>query len=107
MPCINCTSAVDTGGSFALVFDDRTFVRLPGAPGCTTTDLVGAACCAAMCKGKRAVRIAAITKTLAHIALTISVCPLDEQTRKASSMTAFIRQTPYLEMRDHYMHIPK
>ena len=42
IPCINCTSFGEPGGSVALVDGGKVRVGLPGAPGCTTT----AGCCA-------------------------------------------------------------
>ena len=45
MPCINCTSASDCGGSLALVVGGSVRVGCPGAPGWTTTG-VGPDCCA-------------------------------------------------------------
>jgi hypothetical protein len=60
---MNCTSAVETGGSFALVFDDKTFVRLPGAPGCTTTGLAGAGFCAQLRKGDKPESALAVEST--------------------------------------------
>src|SRR5215469_12991480 len=44
MPCMNCTSAGDAGGSLPLVVDGRVFVGLPGAPGWTTTGGFESAC---------------------------------------------------------------
>jgi hypothetical protein len=37
MPCMNSTSFLDVGGSFARVDAGSTFVGCPGAPGCTMT----------------------------------------------------------------------
>src|SRR6185503_16260908 len=37
MPCMNCTSAGDAGGSLALIVGGRVRVGFPGAPGWTTT----------------------------------------------------------------------
>jgi len=36
MPCMNCTSAAELGGSVALVEGGNVLVGWPGAPGWTT-----------------------------------------------------------------------
>jgi hypothetical protein len=46
MPCMNSTSAGDRGGSVALVEAGSVLLGFPGAPGCTTTGVAGAVCCA-------------------------------------------------------------
>ena len=44
MACMNSTSAADRGGRLALVEGGSVLVGIPGAPGCTTTGFVEAAC---------------------------------------------------------------
>ena len=46
IPCMNCTSAGEVGGSVALVEGGKFRVGLPGAPGCTTTGVGVVGCCA-------------------------------------------------------------
>ena len=48
MPCMNSTSACDRGGRVALVEGGRVLVGVPGAPGCTITDLGESVCWAHM-----------------------------------------------------------
>jgi hypothetical protein len=53
MPCMNCTSACDLGGSVALVDGGNVLLGLPGAPGCTTTGFAGSVCGAHIAEEKR------------------------------------------------------
>ena len=46
IPCMNCTSAGERGGSVALVDGGKVRVGWPGAPGWTTTGVAGLVCCA-------------------------------------------------------------
>src|SRR5689334_22641301 len=46
IPCMNCTSAGEAGGSVALDAVGRVRVGFPGAPGWTPTGVDGAVCCA-------------------------------------------------------------
>ena len=46
MSCMNFTSAGVAGGNVALVEDGSLRVGWPGAPGWTTTGVLGSACCA-------------------------------------------------------------
>jgi hypothetical protein len=52
---MNSTSACERGGSVALVDSGRVVLGLPGAPGCTTTGVVGSVRCARAGKKKRPV----------------------------------------------------
>lgn len=45
MPCMNSTSACESGGRVALVEDGSVLLGFPGAPGCTTTGLLESFCC--------------------------------------------------------------
>src|SRR5258708_22559602 len=45
MPCMNATSAWESGGSMARVEDGSILLGLPGAPGCTTAGFVESDCC--------------------------------------------------------------
>ncbi|MDQ1390495.1 MAG: hypothetical protein QOF56_3949 [Acidobacteriaceae bacterium] len=76
---MNSTSAGDRGGRIARVDDGRVLLGAPGAPGCTTTGLVGLVCCArAAEENKSAERLAttsnACTTTRAQPGLGFSVC---------------------------------
>src|SRR5258707_11375404 len=46
MPCMNSTSADERGGNVPFAEGGSVLVGLPGAPGCTTTGVAGADCCA-------------------------------------------------------------
>src|SRR5215467_4112800 len=46
MPCMNSTSACESGGRAALVEGGSVLLGLPGAPGCTTTGFDESFCCA-------------------------------------------------------------
>src|SRR5260370_22741002 len=47
IPCMNSTSAAESGGSVACVEAGKVLVGSPGAPGCTTAGVGGSpACCA-------------------------------------------------------------
>jgi hypothetical protein len=50
------------------VVEGSTRVRLPGAPGCTTTGFAGAGCCAQTRKGDKAVRTLAAASRHAPVA---------------------------------------
>src|SRR5690349_9578385 len=56
MPCINSTSACESGRSAAFVEGGSVLLGLPGAPGCTTTGLVESFCCAATAQDNRPAR---------------------------------------------------
>src|SRR5262245_26233469 len=45
MPCMNLTSACESGGSLALLYGGKVLVGWPGAPGCTTTGAGESRCC--------------------------------------------------------------
>jgi hypothetical protein len=66
MPCMNCTSAVESGGSVALVEAGSVRVGWPGAPGCTTTGVVGSACCAQTGSENKPKRILPAISQLGH-----------------------------------------
>lgn len=66
MPCMNCTSAGEAGGSVALVVEGRVRVGLPGAPGWTTTGDGGEVCCAQTRKGTKLPRVIAAASTHEH-----------------------------------------
>jgi len=59
---------VDSGGSLAFVVAGSVRVRLPGAPGCTTTGFGGAGCCAAARKGDKPEKEFATASTPEHAA---------------------------------------
>src|SRR5215813_8945441 len=59
MPCMNSTSAGDSGGNFALLEGGRILVGWPGAPGCTTTGAVEPSCAERAGEGPEAKRNAA------------------------------------------------
>src|SRR5687768_15129870 len=63
IPCMNCTSASDGGGSVALVDGGSVRVGCPGAPGWTTTGVAGSACCAQTGSENRHTRVVAATRT--------------------------------------------
>src|SRR5215467_1277308 len=46
MPCMNSTSACESGGRAAFVEGGSVLLGLPGAPGCTTTGFDESFCCA-------------------------------------------------------------
>src|SRR6202049_2125737 len=64
MPCMNSTSACERGGSVGLVDGGRVVLGLPGAPGCTTTGVVGSVRCARAGKEKRPVGALAARRVL-------------------------------------------
>jgi hypothetical protein len=68
MPCMNCASAAEVGGSVALVVEGRVRVGLPGAPGWTTTGVAGAACCAQTLKENKLAKVLAAASTHEHAA---------------------------------------
>jgi len=68
MPCMNCTSAGEAGGSVALVVGGRVRVGFPGAPGWTTTGVAGSACCAQRPEEKALASLLADTSTAEHAA---------------------------------------
>src|SRR5262249_52965710 len=45
MPCMNSTSARESGGNLAFVDGGRVLLGWPGAPGCTTTGALESRCC--------------------------------------------------------------
>src|SRR6185436_9389148 len=65
VPCMNCTSAAERGGSVALVVAGNFRVGWPGAPGCTMTGAVRSFCCAYT---GNANKVAAIIRPLRHVA---------------------------------------
>src|SRR5215212_441435 len=76
IPCMNCTSAGELGGSLARV--DRGSVRVgcPGAPGCTMTGVAGSACCAQTGKENNPARVPAASKLVCHVETFITdACP--------------------------------
>src|ERR1044072_203405 len=74
MPCMNCTSAGEGGGSVALVEDGSVRVGSPGAPGCTTTGPEESACCAQTDNDDNAASRHAMIRPLVLIRETISIC---------------------------------
>jgi hypothetical protein len=72
IPCMNCTSAAERGGSVALVVAGNVRVGWPGAPGCTMTGVVRSLCWAQTGSAKKAVRIVAIISPLRHAATAFS-----------------------------------
>jgi hypothetical protein len=73
IPCMNCTSAGERGGSVALVDDGSVRVGWPGAPGCTTTGVVGLACCAQTGSENNPERLAAAISPLRHAKVFITI----------------------------------
>src|SRR5262245_23162672 len=65
---MNCTSAVEAGGSAPLVVGGRTLVGFPGAPGWTTTGADGSACCARTRKTDKLARALAAATAHEHAA---------------------------------------
>ena len=55
IPCMNCTSAGEVGGSVARVDGGNCLVGWPGAPGCTTTGPGEEDCCAWTSENKPAI----------------------------------------------------
>src|SRR5690349_16527806 len=74
MPCINSTSACDSGGRVALVEGGRVLLGWPGAPGCTTTGLTESFCCARAGKEKKPVEVLATNKTPAVSKISGNSC---------------------------------
>lgn len=68
IPCMNCTSAGEAGGSLTLVDDGRVRVGLPGAPGWTTTGAAGD-CCAQTRKRDKPAKVLADATTHAPAAM--------------------------------------
>src|SRR5262249_10397609 len=69
MPCMNCTSAGEAGGSVPLTVGGRVRVGFPGAPGWTTTGGAGSVwCCAQRPKEKALASVLADTSTPEHAA---------------------------------------
>src|SRR5437867_3495485 len=62
MPCINSTSACESGGSVAFVEGGSVLLGLPGAPGCTTTGLPESPWCADTEAGKTRPKPRTVTK---------------------------------------------
>src|SRR5216110_696888 len=71
MPCMNSTSACDSGGRVALVEDGSVLLGWPGVPGCTTTGLTESFCCARAGKEKRPVEALA-TNNMQAVSFRIS-----------------------------------
>src|SRR5271154_3421164 len=62
MPCMNSTSARDTGGRVAFVDGGSVLLGFPGAPGCTTTGFVAeSVCCAGTAEDMKPVKALAVT----------------------------------------------
>src|SRR5215471_18224972 len=59
MPCMNSTSARESGGNLAFVDGGRVLVGWPGAPGCTTTGVEESRCCETEGKGKKTTKAVA------------------------------------------------
>src|SRR5689334_535436 len=68
MPCMNCTSAGEAGGSVALVVGGSWRVGCPGAPGWTTTGGDDGVCCAETGRGNTPARALASVSTPEHTA---------------------------------------
>src|SRR5690242_14472956 len=68
IPCMNCTSAGEAGGSVARVVGGRVRVGFPGAPGWTTTGVEGAVCCAQTRNENKLARGSAAASTHRHAA---------------------------------------
>jgi hypothetical protein len=64
IPCMNCTSAGERGGSVALVVAGNVRVGWPGAPGCTMTGAVRSVCWAHTGSTKKTVRVVATSSPL-------------------------------------------
>src|SRR5215467_9282593 len=56
MPCMNSTSACESGGSVAFVEGGSVLLGSPGAPGCTTTGLPESFCCSDIAEDKTQAR---------------------------------------------------
>src|SRR5262245_23313629 len=63
IPCMNCTSASESGGSLAFVDGGRVLLGWPGAPGCTTTGAEESRCCVCALKQEKATALVASNKT--------------------------------------------
>src|SRR5687767_3269642 len=72
MPCMNCTSAGERGGSVALVDAGSVLVGWPGAPGCTTTGVAGLACCAQTGSENNPARVIAAISWLRHAEILVT-----------------------------------
>src|SRR5215510_12801141 len=68
IPCMNCTSAGETGGGAPLVVGGRVRVGFPGAPGWTTTGAGGEVCCAKTRKEDKLARVLAAASAHEHAA---------------------------------------
>src|SRR5262245_56808596 len=68
MPCMNCTSATEAGGSVPFIVGGRVRVGFPGAPGWTTTGAGGSACCAQRPEEKPLAGLLADTSMAEHAA---------------------------------------
>src|ERR1700722_594985 len=66
MPCMNSTSACDSGGSVALVEGGSVLLGFPGAPGCTTTGGVAESPCCARPEAQRKAVAALATSSMPH-----------------------------------------
>lgn len=69
---MNCISAGELGGSVALVDGVNVRVGLPGAPGCTTTGVGGAGCCAQTASENKPARVVAVIIPLRNAATPIT-----------------------------------
>ena len=72
MPCMNCTSAGERGGSVALVVAGKVRVGWPGAPGCTMTGAVRSLCWAHTGSARKAVRVMATITALRDVATALA-----------------------------------
>src|SRR5215472_14297655 len=62
MPCMNSTSACESGGNAAFVDGGSVLLGLPGAPGCTTTGFDESFCCAHTPEDKTPAKLKDATK---------------------------------------------
>jgi hypothetical protein len=72
MPCMKRTSAGERGGTLALVEGGSVRVGWPGAPGCTTTGVIGPACCAQTGSENKPARVLPAISPLCHAETFIS-----------------------------------
>src|SRR4030095_9802100 len=72
IPCMNCASAGERGGSIALVVAGNVRVGVPGSPGCTMTGAVRSLCWAQTDSAKKAVRVVATISPRRHVATALT-----------------------------------
>jgi len=71
---MNSTSFGELGGKVAVVDGGSVRVGWPGAPGCTTTEVLGSACCAQTGNDHKPARALAATMPLRHAPRAVTEC---------------------------------